>query len=230
MNSPVSEGRSGRPFQLRLGTVMVVVIGIATLLGVLRLLGPGAPFALVLITSFLLGAACGHLVRHRLRGSILGGILPVLYVLSIEVAAHVGHRAGWPAGTLRSWEFYSSLWFNYPIDSPTLWKAYWVWETLCNDLRVRYGTDTPLASQFLVTLIAVAVVSIMAARRIHTAMLLPLVAAIAGIALVVAHDFDATFFGISCGLIIAIPFAGRGRRKRDPRINIHDKVEVSVAL
>ena len=57
---------------------------------------------------------------------------------------------------LRLWESYSSLWFNHPIDSPSLWKAYWTWETLCVDLRAQYGTDTPLASQFLATLIAVA--------------------------------------------------------------------------
>jgi hypothetical protein len=208
---------------------MAVVIGIATLLGVVRLLGPGAPFALASIASILLGIAGGYLVRFRLRGAILGGLLPVLYVLSIEVAAHVGHRAGWPAGVLRSWEFYSSLWFNHPIDSATFWKGYWVWETLCNDLRARYGTDAPLAAQFLVTLLTVAAVSIMAARWIHAAMLLPFVAAVAGIALAIAHDFDATFLGFSCGLIIAIPLAGRGRRKPDPRIGIPDKFEDGVA-
>jgi hypothetical protein len=229
MNSPLSESRSGRPFQLRLGTVMVVVICIATLLGVLRLLGPGAPFALALIASILLGIAGGYLVRLRLRGAILGGLLPVLYVLSIEVAAHVGHRAGWPAGALRSWEFYSSLWFNHPIDSAALWKAYWVWETLCNDLRASYGTDAPLAARSLIILLAVAAVSVIAARKIHPAMLLPLVAAVAGTALAIGHDFDATFFGLASGLIIAVPLAGRGRRKPVPRIGIPDNVEDGVA-
>ena len=204
---------------------MLFVIGIATLLAVLRLLGPGTPFALVLITSFLLGAACGHLIRHPLRGAILGGLLPVLYVLSIEVAAHVGHRAGWPAGTLRSWEFYSSLWFNHPIDSPTLWKTYWVWETLCNVLRAQYGTDSPLEARSLVILVTVAAVSIIAARKIRAAMLLPLVAAVAGIALAIGHDFDATFFGLACGLIFAIPLAGRGMRTRDPGVGLCDKAD-----
>ncbi|WP_435018664.1 hypothetical protein TA3x_000648 [Tundrisphaera sp. TA3] len=230
MNSPLGADRSGRPFQLRLGTVMIVIIGIATLLGVVRRLGPGAPFGLIQIVSLLLGIVGGCLVRRRLCGAILGGLLPILYVLSIEVAAHVGHRAGWPAGMLRLWEFYSSVWFSHSIDSPSLWSAYWTWETLCVDLRAQYGADTPLASQFFVNLIAVAAISIMAARKIHAAMLMPLVAVVAGTGLAIGHDLDATFLGCSCGLIIAIPLAGRGRRKREPRINSSDNAEDRVAL
>ena len=40
MNNLFGSGREHRPLQLRLGTMMAVVVGIATLLGVLRLLGP----------------------------------------------------------------------------------------------------------------------------------------------------------------------------------------------
>jgi hypothetical protein len=216
MNARFGSGRSSRPFQLRLRTMMVVVIGIATLLGVLRLLGPDAPVALALIISALLGTAGGYIVRRRLRGAIVGGSFPVLYVLSIEVSAHVGHRAAWPTGTLRLWEFYSSLWYNHPIGSPTLWKAYWVWATLCDVLRTQYGTDTPLVAQSFIILLAVTAVLVITARKLHAALLLPFVAAVAGIALAIGHDFDATFFGLACGLVFAIPLAGCGRRKRDP--------------
>ncbi len=216
MNARFGSGRLSRPFQLRLRTMMVVVIGIATLLGVLRLLGPDAPVALTLIISAFLGTAVGHLVRRRLRGAIVGGLLPVLYVLSIEVAAHVGHRAAWPTGTLRFWEFYSSLWYNHPIGSPMLWKTYWVWATLCDVLREQYGTDTPLVAQSFINLLAVTAVLVTTARKIHAALLLPFAAVVAGIALGIGHDFDATFFGLACGLVFAIPLDGCGRRKRDP--------------
>ena len=214
MSTRSGSDRKSRPFQLRLRTMTVVVAGIATLLGVLRLLGPGAPVALASITSVLVGTAGGHLVRRRLRGAIVGGLFPLLYVLSIEVVSHVGHRAAWPTGTLQLWEFYSSLWYNHPIGSPILWKAYWVWVTLCDVLRAQYGTDAPLVAQSFILLLAVAAVLVITARRIHAALLLPLVAAVAGIALAIGHDFDATFFGLACGLVFAIPLAGYGRRKR----------------
>ena len=101
------------------------------------------------------------------------------------------------------------------VGSPSLWKAYWVWVTLCEDLRAQYGTGTlPLAQSFIIWL-AVAAVLVVTARKLHAALLLPLVAAVAGIALAIGHDFDATFFGLACGLVFAIPLAGCGRRKRD---------------
>jgi hypothetical protein len=215
MNARFGSGRNSRPFQLRLRTTMAVVVGIAALLGVLRLLGPDAPVAVALIISALLGTAGGYLVRRPLRGAIVGVLFPVLYVLSIEVVSHVGHRAAWPTGTLRLWELYSSPWYNHPIGSPSLWKAYWVWVTLCEDLRGQYGTGTlPLAQSFMI-LLAVAAVMVITARKLHAALLLPLVAAVTGIALAIGHDFDATFFGLACGLVFAIPLAGCGRRKRD---------------
>jgi hypothetical protein len=216
MNARFGSGRKSRPFQFRLRTTMVAVVGIAALLGVLRLLGPDAPVALALIISAVLGTAGGHFVRRRLRGAIVGGLFPVLYVLSIEVVSHVGHRAAWPTGTLQLWELYSSLWYNnHPIGSPSLWKAYWVWVTLCDVLREQYGTGTPPVAQSLIILLAVAAVSIITARKLHAALLLPFVAAVAGIALAIGHDFDATFFGLACGLVFAIPLACCGRRKRD---------------
>jgi hypothetical protein len=214
MNARFGSALKSRPFQFRLRTMIVVVVGIAALLGVLRLLGPDAPVALALIISALLGTAGGHFVRRRLRGAIVGGLFPVLYVLSIEVCAHVGHRAAWPTGTLKLWELYSSLWFNLNW-SPSLSKAYWVWETWCDVLRLQYGTDTPLVAQSFIILLAVAAVLVITARKLHAALLLPFVAAVAGIALAIGHDFDATFFGLACGLVFAIPLAGCGRRKRD---------------
>jgi len=215
MNARSGSGRKSRQFQFRLRTTMLVVVGIAALLGVLRLLGPDAPVALALIVSALLGTAGGHLVRRRLLGAIVGGLFPVLYVLSIEVVSHVGHRAAWPTGTLRLWELYSSLWYNHPIGSPSLWNAYWVWVTLCDVLRAQYGTDTPLVAQFFIILLAVAAVLVITARKLHAALLLPFVAAVAGTALAIGHDFDATFFGLACGLVFAVPLAGCGGRKRD---------------
>lgn len=190
---------------------MVVIVSVAILLGVLRMAGPGAPFVLAVITSFLLGIAVGRLLRHQLRGAFLGGLLPVLYVLSIEVFFHVGHRAAWPNGTLRLWEFYSSLWYNHPIDSPVLWKTYWMWDTLCGVLRVQHGTDAPLSARSFIVLFTVTVVLPVAARKIHAAMLLPLAAVVFGLTLPIGHDFDATFFGVSLGLVFAIPIAGCGR-------------------
>jgi hypothetical protein len=217
MNAPFEIAQKRRPFQFRLRTTMLAVVGIATLLGVLRLLGPDAPVALALIISSLLGTAVGYFVGRRLRGAIIGGLLPVLYVLSIEVVAHVGHRAGWPRGTLRLWEHYSSLWYNnHSFGSPGLWNAFWVWATLCDVLRQQFGTDTPLAAQFFMILLAVVAVLVLAARKLHPAILLPLAAVVAGVALAIGRDFDATYFGVACGLVFAIPLAGCGRRKRDP--------------
>ena len=195
---------------------MLAVGGIAALLGVLRLLGPDDRVALALIISALLGTAVGHLKGRRLRGAIVGGLLPVLYVLSIEVVAHVGHRAAWPTGTLKLWEFYSWLWYNNHVSgSPGLWNAFWLWVTLCDVLRVQFGTDTPLAAQFFIILLAVVAVLVLAARKLHPAMLLPLAAVVAAVALAIGHDFDATFLGLATGLVFAIPVAGCGRRKRD---------------
>ena len=97
-----------------------------------------------------------------------------------------------------------------------LWNAYWVWVTFCDVLRAQFGTDTPTFVQFSLILLAVTAVLVITARKIHPALLLPVVAAVADIALVIGKDFDATFFGLACGLILAIPLAGSARRKRDP--------------
>ncbi len=169
----------------------------------------------------------------RLRGAIVGALFPILYVLSVEVVAHVGHRAGWPTGTLRLWELYSSPWFNYSMGSDGLWRAYWVWETFCNILREQYGTDTPLGASFFVISVAVAAVLVLTATKLHVALLLPLIAAVADIALVIGHDWDATFFGIACGLVLAIPLAGCARRKREPeqrRKHTHLSPSVTASL
>jgi hypothetical protein len=194
--------------------MLAVVVGIAVLLGVLRLLGRDAPIVVALIITGLLGLAGGNLIRRRLRGAIVGAVFPVLYVLSIEVASHVGHRAGWPTGTLRLWEQYSSPWYNHPIGSDSVWKAYWVWDTFCSVLRGQYGTDARLAPQFLINLLAVAAVLVLTARSVPAPLLLPLAAVVAGIAIAIGQDFDATFFGLACGLIFAIPLAGCGRREQ----------------
>ena len=95
-----------------------------------------------------------------------------------------------------------------------------MWDTLCDVLRLQYGTDTPLVAQSFIILhksklLAVAAVLVITARKLHAALLLPFVADVAGIALAIGHDFDATFFGLACGLVFAIPLAGCGRRKRD---------------
>src|SRR5262249_1200185 len=119
-------------------------------------------------------------------------------------------------GALRIWEIYSSPWYNHPIGSDRLWKAYWVWDTLCDDLVERYGTDRPLAASFFIILVVVAAVLILTARKLHAAMLLALVAVTLGVALAIGHDWDATFLGLAGGLLFAISLAGCGRRKRDP--------------
>lgn len=149
MNAPLGNGRNDRPFQFRLRTMMAAVVGIAAPLGILRLLGPDAPVAVVLIIAALFGAALGHIFRRRLRGAIVGALLPVLYLLSIEVLLHVGHRAGWPSGTLRLWEHYSWLWYGHPhqpVGSDGLWKAFRLWDTWGNVLRVQYGNGARIAS------------------------------------------------------------------------------------
>ncbi len=196
--------------------MIAVVAGVAVLLGVIQLPGRDGPVLDVLIVAALAGTAGGHLFRRRVCGAIIGAIFPVLYVLSIEVAAHVGRRAAWPTGTLRLWELYSSPWYNHPIGSDGLWKAYWVWDTLCDVLVEHYGTDKPLAAPFFIILAVVAAVLVLTARKLHGALLLPLAAVVAGLSLAIGHDWDATFFGLAVGLVIAIPLAGRGRRKRDP--------------
>jgi hypothetical protein len=155
-------------------------------------------------------------VQRRVRGAIVGVIFPILYVLSIEVVAHVGHWAAWPTGTLRLWELYSSPWYNHPIGSDGLWKTYWVWDTLCDALVEQYGTEKPLAAPFFIGWVVVAVVLVLIARKLHASMLLPLVAVVAGVALAIGRDWDATFLGLGGGLVFAIPLAGCGRRKPDP--------------
>jgi hypothetical protein len=216
MDTLIGIGRDNRPFQFRLRTMIAVVAGIAVLLGVLQLLGRDAPVAVALIIAALAGTAGGHLIRRRVCVAIVGAIFPVLYVLSIEVVSHVGHRAAWPTGTLRLWELYSSPWYNHPIGSDRLWKAYWVWDTLCDVLVEQCGTDKLLAAPFFIILVVVAAVLVLTARKLHAALLLPLVAVVAGVALAIGHDWDATFFGLAGGLVFAIPLAGCGRRKRDP--------------
>ena len=66
-------------------------------------------------------------------------------------------------------------------------------------------------------MLAVTVVSVITAIKIHAALFLPWMAVVAGIALAIGHDFDATFFGLASGLVVAIPLAGSGRRKQDFR-------------
>jgi hypothetical protein len=216
MDTLTGSGRDNGPFQFRLRTMIAVIAGIAVLLGALQLLGRDAPVAVALIIAALAGTAGGHLIRRRVCGAIVGAIFPVLYVLSIEVVSHVGHRAAWPKGTLRLWELYSSPWYNHPIGSDSLWKAYWVWDTFCDVLVEQCGTDKPLAAPFFIILVVVATALVLTARRLHAALLLPLFAIVAGLALAIGHDWDATFFGLAGGLVLAIPLAGRGRRKRDP--------------
>ena len=54
--------------------------------------------ATALIIATLAGTAGGHLFQRPLGGAIVGALFPMLYVLSVEVVADVGHRAGWPTG------------------------------------------------------------------------------------------------------------------------------------
>ena len=92
-----------------------------------------------------------------------------------------------------------------------------MWETFCNILREQYGTDTPLGASFFAhfgrSRRRAGSNSDEASRFIALALL---VAAVAYIALVIGHDWDATFFGIACSLVLAIPLAGCARRNREP--------------
>ena len=67
----------------------------------------------------------------------------------------------------------SSPWYNLPIGSDNLWKAFWVWDTLCDVLVEQCGTDKPLAAPFFIILVAVAAVLVLTARKLHAALLLP---------------------------------------------------------
>jgi hypothetical protein len=82
-------------------------------------------------------------------------------------------------------------------------------------MRTQFGTRTASVAQFFIILVAVAAVLVITAWKLRAALLLPFVAAVTGAALAIGHDFDAAFFGLACGLVVAIPLAGYGRRKRD---------------
>jgi H+/gluconate symporter-like permease len=78
------------------------------------------------------------------------------------------------------------------------------------------GTDQPMAAPFFIILVVVAAVLVLTAKKLHAALLLPLVAVVAGLAGAIGHDWDATFLGLTGGLCFAIPLADCGRRKQDP--------------
>lgn len=101
-----------RPFQFRLRTLIAVMLGIGCLLGVLRWLDRDAVVAIVLLATAAKGAILGKRLGSRWRGALLGLVVPIFYVLSIHVAEHIGHRAGWPSSSWACCSIYESLWYR----------------------------------------------------------------------------------------------------------------------
>ena len=206
MSNQSGDNAAARPFQFRLRTLMVLVVGICGLLTFLRLLGSDAPFAFLLMVAAVLGAACGQKFRRPLRGAIDGATLILIYGLSIRVIEHIGHRAGWPAGMLLLWERYSQLWFA--VVSTRVWKAFMWWECFYEDIQRMYGSESPPGISSLAIGLLIAAMIVWGGRRLHVALLLPYAIGVAGLAVVACKDVDAAFCGWACGLLFAIPVAG----------------------
>ncbi len=202
-----------RPFQFRLQTLMMIVLGICGLLALLRLLGADAPFVVSLFIFAFLGASVGRAFQQRVRGAIVGATSMAFYGMSIRVFEHIGHCAGWPGGALRYWEQYSALWWRV-CDSPHIWRASVLWEYWYEDLQRTYGSEAPLTACSFAIWLLVACAVVWCGQRLHVALLLPFAVIVAALTGLASHDIDAAFLGLSWGVLLAIPLAGTKRTDR----------------
>jgi hypothetical protein len=188
-----------RPFQFKLRSIFVLMFAVGALITFSRLFGPDSPLANALLVAGVIGAAIGRRYGATARGAWLGVLLPIAYALSIRILEHAGQRMGWPGATLRAWEFYSALWFNLGAGSEPIWDAYWQWETWCEVMEQRFGTEAPLG---LLSFGALSFVSggMLLVRRFGCGIYVaPVGMAMLAIALAATYDFDAATAGFVAG-------------------------------
>lgn len=206
-----------RPFQFKLRSIFLLMFAVGALITAARLFGPDSPLANALLVTGVIGAAIGQRFGSTARGVWLGVLLPIAYVLSIRILEHVGHRLGWPGATLKVWELYSALWFNMGVGSGAIWSAYWQWETWCEVMEERFGTEAPLGLFSLCALSFVCCGMLLVRRFGRAACVAPLGVVLLAIALAVTHDFDAAATGFVAGGLgtIAMNRRGAARTQRD---------------
>ncbi len=195
-------------YSLRALTAVALVPGV--LLGMLRWLGPDGVVAMLLIATTSAGAFVGWTVGAPRRGALFGMVLPVFYVLSIQVVEHIGHRAGWPGNSWSCCALYESLWYlQSPFGSETLWRGYWFWTTWHEVMSQQFGAEQPMDGASLAAVILVCGVMLWVRRHQHPAFVAPLGIIAAGLALVSCHDLDAALLGFGTGSLGAIMLSKR---------------------
>lgn len=205
-----------RPFQFQLRSIFILMFAVGAVITAARLLGRDAPLANSLIVAGIIGAAIGRRFGRAARGAWLGVLLPIAYVLSIRILEHVGHRMGWPGGTLRIWECYSAPWFNTDVGSGPIWSLYWLWEAWCEVVEERFGTETPLSFLCVCALLFVAGNMLLVRRFGRPAYVAPSGLAMLALALAATHDFDAAATGFVAGGLGAIVLNRREGGSRRP--------------
>jgi hypothetical protein len=199
-----------RPFQFKLRSIFVLMFAVGALITVARLFGPDSPLADALFVAGVIGAAIGRRYGATARGAWLGVLLPIAYVLSIRILEHAGQRMGWPGATLKVWELYSALWFNMGVGSGAIWSAYWQWETWCEVMEERFGTEAPLGLLSLCALSLVCAGMLLVRRLGRAAYVAPFGVVLLAISLAATHDFDAAAAGFVTGSLGAIAMNRRG--------------------